>query len=319
MKILHAYPQNSSLIAHYVSIITAAMGTHVENRTVENASEASRQCREWKPDIVHVHGNLGYQLPRHQRLAVTPHGADVNLKAYVIIARSPMEQQRLKEMGHQRIEVVRNPIITQTTTPQKAARQLLEIYQRIIDSNVLELMDEQTHEMLRTLIKAGITNDRRWVESRKTSTEVNWRLLFIYAYQEGIDDLLQQGITALGIKTPAFDAASIKTYLPDGYTLPQPTDSDQLHLLLDSIGEEIGKKQFALCRLTQLHQLLMRGDIDEEKLIADLDTKHLLLLKRLLQVACTETLLDEGFMPVDPIDDRQTRLIRSLIYRHLEI
>ena len=40
---------------------------------------------------------------------------------------------------------------------------------------------------------------------------------------------------------------------------------------------------------------------------------------RLLQIASEQTLLDEGFMPLPPVDDRQTQSLRKLINKHLAI
>jgi hypothetical protein len=63
----------------------------------------------------------------------------------------------------------------------------------------------------------------------------------------------------------------------------------------------------------------MRPTLDEEKLLSLLDKDKTLLLSRLLWVASQETLLDEGFMPLPPINDRKTKQIHLLLKKHLQI
>lgn len=318
MKILHIYPKTDAQLAHYVSMLTTAMENLVEARTATEANSVAATCKEWQPDIIHLHGAMPCQLPKRSRTVISPHGATVSQKAYVVIARSPIEKERLSDRC-QRIEIVSNPIITRTTSADKTARQVMEIYQRVMDSNVRELMSEATREALRLLLKVGISGDRRWACDRTLQEGVNWRQLYIYARQEGVSQVLQRGARAFGETTPVIDTEHIKTYLPDHYQQPKPMKSGYVPTLLDTIAEEIGSRQLSLCRMAELHQALMSDTLDEEKLMSELDTKHRKLLSSLLQVASEETLLDEGFMPTSPVSDHTTRLIRNLINRHLEI
>ena len=317
MKILHAYPHDDALLTRYVGELSSATEGMVDIKTATCAKDVSELCREWQPNIVHVHGAMTCQLPKHIRKVVTPHGADVSVKAYVIIARSLMEKQRLQKAGHQRIEIVRNPIITRTTTIQAMARQMMDIYQRVNDSNVRELMDEPTLSMLAILMKTGITGDKRWItQPLPSQEEVNWRQLCIYAQLEGTAPILQRGVAALGISPPLIDASSIKTYLPDNYLSMSPLQTDEIAVMVNTINNELSENCLPLCRITQIHQALMRPTLDEEKLLSLLDKDKTLLLSRLLWVASQETLLDEGFMPLPPINDRKTKQIHLLLLLH---
>lgn len=320
MKTLHVYPQGNALLAHYVSILSSAMEGMVETKTVADDNDLASLGEEWQPDIVHIHGNVkSISISRQSRTVVTPHGDDVCVKAYVVIARSPMERKRLEEIGMQRIEVVRNPVITRTISIKEMASSIMGIYQRMMDSNVRELMDEPTLRMLHTLLKVGLMGDSRWVEVNSEINTPNWRQLHVYAYYEGIISILRKGMKLLGLSSTDIEPSDIKTYLPDNYAMPELQSSLALPVLLDTIEEEIRKGSLSLCRIVQIHQALINPALDEGKLLGELDKKRTVLLSRLMTIAKHETLLDEGFMPVAPIDDRQTRQIHNLMIKHLQI
>ncbi len=320
MKTLHVYPHDNALLAHYVSVLSSAMEGKVETKTAADNHDIASIAEEWQPDIIHIHGNVKSKtLSKHARTVVTPHGEEVAVKAYVVIARSPMEHERLASLGFQRVEEVRNPIITRTISVQETALAMTGIYQRVMDSNVRELMDEPTQEMLFTLLKVGLMGDKQWADVNVEVSSPNWRQLHVYAYYEGVISILRKGMKLLGVLSTAIDPSSIKTYLPDSYAMPELQTSLSLPALLDTIEEEIREGSLSLCRIVQLHQALIIPTLDEGKLLGELDKKRTLLLSRLLAIAKYETLLDEGFMPVAPIDDRQTRHIHNLIIKHLKI
>jgi len=319
MKILHTYPPDLPQLAHYVSMLTTAMEGMVEMQTTTSAKGMTQLCKEWRPDIVHIHGVMATQPPRNVRTVVSPHGTEVSLRAYVVIARSPLERERLRNAGQQRIEVVPNPILTRTVSARETARMMMEAYQRVADSNVRELMDQPTLDMMQTLLKAGITGDRRWVSQKEVHTNANWRQLAIYFHMEGLDTLFENGIATLGITPPAIDVANIKTYLPDNYESPEQLNTNSIPILLDAMAEEIKQKNMSLSRIVELHQALLSPTLDEEKLLNELAKERQQMLARLLWIASEETLLDEGFMPLNPMCDRQAKQIYNLIKKHLKI
>ena len=319
MRILHVYQKEQPQLAHYVDSLTAAMGKDMECAIATDAREAEERCREWQPHIVHVHGDMGLRLPRTARMVVTPHGKSAQRRAYVVIARSRMERDRLQQAGHQRIEVVRNPIITRTTTFANAVAQFSSIYRRVMDSNVRQLMNADTLGLLRVLLKVGIMGDSRWAPTtlpQTSLTATDWRQLQIYAWLEGVADIVKRGASLLTISLPALDVSTVRPFLPDGFVMPQPTDESDVASLLSTIDDEMGHHQLSLHRITALHQALVNPLLDEEKLLQSLDKKMLLLLRRLLHIAHEETLLDEGFMPDVPLADHTTTNIQQLLNNH---
>jgi hypothetical protein len=60
--------------------------------------------------------------------------------------------------------------------------------------------------------------------------------------------------------------------------------------------------------------------VDDEQLNDILTEKRLSrYFRHLLQILCEQTLLDEGFLPATPIDDRQTARMRYQLFTHLRI
>lgn len=318
-KVLHIYPKDDDALARYVETVTSAMDSGVENRVADTPEAVEEACREWQPDMVHVHGSCSWSLPPALRIVLSPHGTDVNRKAYVVVARSPMEKRRMQDQHLSRIEVIRDPVITKTTTAGEAARQLFAVYQKVADSNVLELMDDHTLSMLHTLLKAGITRDARWTAGRTVYEDANWRQLFIYAHDEDILSTLQRGVVTLGLNPPTVDPRAIQKYLPDDYSMPLPQTPTDIFTLLSATDDDITHRRLSMKHIVTLHQILQDNDLDEKHLVDALEAGQLQLLSRMLQVASEETLLDEGFMPSPPLNDRGTQLIRTLIQSHLKI
>jgi hypothetical protein len=323
MKILHVYPKANRQIAHYLSMLTTAMDELVSVQIADDIQASMQICRDWKPDIVHLHGNISINLPPKVRAVVSPHGQGVQQKgAYAIISRSPIEKQMLSETNS-RIEIIRNPIITRSTTPQETADLMMRVYQKVMDTDVRELMDSSTLNVFHLLIKAGITCDRRWVahlfQIKPQLSSIRWRQIFIYAYYEGIEDVLKKGIEVLGMTIPNIHVDTIPLYLPDNYKIPERHNGN-VSTLLANIRQECAAGILSLCRIVDLHESLMFNALDEERLMADINAQKLeQLFGRLLQVSSEETLLDEGYMPCLPIIDHGTKQLKSLLNRHLKI
>lgn len=316
MTVLHLYPKGDTAIAPYVSMLAKAMPAEVEPALTADAQELARLCKAQRPDIIHLHGNMACRLPRGPRLVVTPHGqSHPQHAAYVLVARSPMECERLKSQHQERIEIVRNPLITRTTSAELLGREMTAVYQKVMDSNPIELMGEQTLLALRILLKAGICGDKRWVERQAAEWQVEateWRKLFIYAEHEGVGGTLRRGLTVLGIDAPAIDATHIPVYLPTGYQKPMAATGENI--------TELAAQPVTLRSLVCLHYALMQPKLDEDILLSELAASK--LTRRfacLLQLLSEQTLLDEGFMPCAPADTKETEKMRRLLNQHQQI
>lgn len=343
MKVLHIYPPKSPSIVQYVSMLVG----NDEALQTDDPKALRQLCTEQHPVIVHQHGCLNEDITnaclwaRLQgiRIVLTPHGQlqpweidgakttkslylrklqQLVSHAYTIIARSPMEAENLRKLNwNTRIETVANPIITRTTTTDNLVNSHQIIYRQVMDSNVLELMDTNTRNALRTLIKAAITQDERWVKPFESSS-VNWHHLLIYAHQEGIASYVQQGLFVLRINIPAIESSPI--YLPTLYKKPKPMGTIPLVDIINNIYELFQQHQLSLLPLVELNQALRRDDVEDDILMQQLSAEKLdVFLQAILPVVQEQTGLDEGFMPCQPTENSITRQIREQIAKHLEI
>lgn len=340
MKVLHIYPQNNSMIAQYVSMLQE--DGSLEVKAIDDAKQLQQLCQEWQPSIVHQHGSSpeitrATQKARTQgvRIVVTPHGqlepwetsGKIRINnmleplvshAYAVIARGPMEAEELRKLDwNTRIEMVMNPIVTRSTTPAQLNEAHQRIYQQVMDSNVLELMDEPTQTALRTLLKAGITEDERWVAPFDAEA-TNWRLLFIYAEHEGISSYIERGMLAMGMTVPLKTVTS--SYLPNHFQRPVTQSGKSVIELIRSIQQFTDANRLSLLSLAELDLALRRDDVEDDVLIQQLKSEKLLeFFKALLPVLHQQTGLDEGFMPCEPAENSETDRIRNCIKKHLEI
>ena len=358
MKVLHIYPKTDNMIAKHVSILLEGMRHSADVRATDSPSDFKAICRQMEPDIVHCHGCWQYAIvnaanaarKNGARIILSPHGQlepwileEKSLQeklhktllwqkssvehAYVVIAFGNMEQKHLTLLKwNQRIEVIRNCVITNSLTPQEMCSQTFAVYQKVMDSNVLEQMDETTQHLLAVILKAGITGDRRWIQEPVVcSQDTDWRRLLIYAEHEHIRNYVDYGISILGLETPSLDTSKITTYFPDNWQEPVPlkkiigeykgNETDYLVRMIHQI-----EKQPLLLHLVELARELRRDTVDDELLQQALEEKKLLKYAScLMQILHEQTLLEEGYMPLPPSDNRTTQHIRKLITNHLKI
>jgi hypothetical protein len=327
-------------------------------RATDSPSDFKTICRQMEPDIVHCHGCWLYAIvhaantarKNGARVVLSPHGQlepwileEKSLQeklhktllwqkgsvehAYALIAFGNMEQKHLRLLKwNQRIEVIRNCVITNSLTPQEMCSQTFAVYQKVMDSNVLEQMDESTQRLLAVILKAGITGDRRWVQEPVVCSEdTDWRRLLIYAEHEHIRNYVDYSISILGLETPGLDTSKVAAFFPDNWQKPAPlkeiigeykgNETDYLMRMIRQI-----EKQPLLLHFVELARELRRDTVDDDLLRQALEEKKLLkYASRLMQILQEQTRLEEGYMPLPPTDDRGTRHIRKLITNHLTI
>ena len=363
MKILHVYPKADEMVAQHVTMLVEGMQHSVEVQSVSNLADFKSICKSFEPDIVHCHGCWQYSIvnagnfARKQgaRIVLSPHGQlepwvleekplqeklhktalwqkSFVEKAYAVIAFGKMEQQYLQQLKwNPRIEVIHNAVITNSTTREKMCSQTFTVYQKVLDSNVLEQMDDATQQLMAHIIKTGILGDARWLPSTITyhlspnSQQPDWRRLLIYAEHQNIRNYVDYGINILGLSALSLDTEHLPAYFPEDYQRPQSIKKligeykgDETDYLLRMI--RYIEKQPRLLHLIELTRELYRDTVNDDLLLEAFEEKKLTkFASRLMQVLHEQTLLDEGYMPIDPIDDRGTRKIRESITNHLKI
>lgn len=312
MRILNVYSQNNHQLARYVNMLCSDMPSLIEMMSVDDSFDMKKSLENIHPDIIHIHGSVKWDITNDFRIIISPHGKKINHDAYVVIARSEMERKKLSDT-FERLEVVRNPFLTKTTTNEDCCHQLMAIYRKVTDSDVLPLMDSDTLLMMHAMLKAGITGDARWVNLERTCP-IDWHKLHIYAHYQGISDFIRSGAAVLGISEP--NSEVISSYLPSHYQEPVPLE----HHDTTSIIKKIIEGDVTLLRFVELDIALRRGDIDEPSLLHDLKELHFdTYFPSILQILKETTWLDEGFMPCLPQDNKYTNKLRTMMANLLKI
>ena len=344
------------MIAQHVAQLMEGMRLSAEVQAVSNPADFKNVCKSFDPDIVHCHGcwqygivNAGnFAYKQGARIVLSPHGqlepwvleekplqekfhktalwqkAFVE-KAYALIAFGKMEQQYLAQLKwNPRIEVIHNAVITNSTNRETMCAQTFAVYQKVLDSNVLEQMDNDTLQLMATIIKTGTLGDRRWTELHVPET-IDWRRMLIYAEHQNIRNYVDYGINILALSSLNLDTEHLPAYFPEDYQRPlsikkvigeyKGDETDYLVRMIRRI-----EKQPLLLHLIEFTRELYRDTVNDDKLQEAIEAKGLTKFAgRLMQVLHEQTLLDEGYMPLDPIDDRRTQKIRDQITNYLKI
>lgn len=360
MKVLYIFPKGDPLIRQHVELLADGMRQSAEICMADSYNAFKQQLKVQQPDIVHCHGCWNFDIIRAAmsgrkagaRVVITLHGQmepwaveqhTPQAKAgrifqwqriciqhaYAIITLGNLEQKNfLKLKWNRRVEVIHNAITTNTISSGEMCSQTFAVYQKVIDSNTLEQMDDITAEALAIIIKASITGDRRWcrkIDAIAHPQDIDWRRLLIYATHENIRNYVDYGISILGLPSPVIDTSHIASYYPDSYTTPRPVkevvgdyqgnETDYLIKMIIQLH-----RQPLLLHMIELTRELMRDSVNDDQFNEALEDKKLKgYAASLMQVLSEETELDEGYMPLLPVENRQTKQIRKLLTNHLKI
>ena len=366
MRILHYHTSTAdAMIADYVSTLCANMASLCQTDTATDAVTARQKLHSQHFDILHMHSCwdndsarvASSALKAGVRLVITPHGQlepwvqhnnywreklpkrllyqrRIIRRAYAVIIQGRMEEECMRQLGwNSRMVVVRNSLVTSSITPAEMSRQTRLVYQRVMDSDTLQLMTDSTKSTLRQLLKIGVTGDERWLcgdPCIRITDDSQWRYLFCYARQEQVMDVVKRGIHVLNLSSPDIDVSNAPCFMPDGYEPSKTIESvignsfasenDRLLATFRHLYRLVIRHQLTLAHLVELDRELRYHDADEMRLNETLQERHLYkLTARVMQLMADLTGFDEGYMPMPPLDDRITRKIRKQIDNHLTI
>jgi hypothetical protein len=254
-------------------------------------------------------------------------------QAYAVVLQGRMEEECMQKLGwNKRTAIIRNCIITRSISSQEMARQMSSLYRIVLDSNPFELMTDDTRHTLQQLIKTGITGDERWLAEPcvAITDDDQWRLLYCYARQEKIEHVIDRGLRLLRLNAPDIDVSQSQCFMPESYEAPQSieqaiglqfaSENDRLMATFRHLRKLQQHRRLTIAHLIELDKELRQHDAVENELCERLQEHHLYpFTARLMQLTGDLTGLDEGFMPMPPLNDRTTRQMRRQIDNHLKI
>ncbi len=244
-----------------------------------------------------------------------------------------------------RIDLIKWSVLNSGSSPDEMAQKMIAFYEKVCSTGYQFAMSTQEREAMVSLLAAGIDQSLyhnplpsdQLLNLRSLNPE-QWRRIFLYADDEGVRDIVDESVQRLQLYPPTIDTQRIIRYPlflqkstqtiaaykdKQGEILAQKlfkTQDTPCELLLQDITiaiyymKQLYKKgTISLRHLCDLHILLKYHDYDEDKLKTLLKEIHLYKFgRRIIQILQEFTQLDEGFMPLFPLNDRLTKQIRII-------
>lgn len=376
MKVLLYIPKNIEKTGVSMKLIAAL--TRCLDQKAE-ATAADHLPKDWKSyDVIHVFGCWDYGAARVIRKAekeciptvysplgglqpwiVRKYKADQRLTTYLYQRRmtgnasavhlcSPLEQENFERLKwNARTQMIMNPVITSQLSEEDMTAQMMQLYQKVIDTNAYARIGETQERAILSLLQAGIDPGRLADQSFQTRTNEalgilsaeDWRNIFIYSSDEQILSLIKIGLKRIQFIEPDIVVEDIDRFPPPHHYATGHLESHQLiatrppakvrHVtdsmeegsekeicvMILNIRRELRQHAMPLLHLADLYGKIKFADYDEDRLaetLSRLDIYH--FAARLISILATDLGLTEGFQPIETINDRETdRIRRSII------
>ena len=371
MNIIHYNPHGDKTVADYIDTLNKSMSGQAVCRVVDKLLALKGELSRQHADIVDIHGCWHKTIPfaciiaKHHgaRIVVTPHGQlepwimkrhwlittlprtlsyqhRIIKRAYSVIVMGKMEHDNMEKLcWTPRIETIPCSLFTSSITDDEMARQTLAVFNKVLDSNVLELMDITTTSALHSLYKIYTTADPRWLEPSERETiekldQRQWRQIEIYAYNTSTLLDVRHGADALGITLPDCHPSEIACYLPYSHSNENQrqrlasltADEKGMHNpadvveMIKALQQKVRKRTLGIADILQFSATLyqLRTDEDEVRYLLD-EAKLTRFASSLMQTVVHFTHLPYGFLTVSPNNGRLTRRIMNTIFKQLEI
>lgn len=303
------------------------------------------------PKIVHVHGCWSYDTAKFLLTAKrrgfyivwSPHGGlqtwviknnfyteklyRIVLYQFIAAHSSNMihtsgisEQKNIKRLRwNKNISIIKNSLVTQEITVEQMCREMAEMYQGIIDHNINKEINLSTKKAFYSLIKAGLIRQDIALrpglcivseKEKKNFTLLkydDWRNLSIFADKNDMNCIISQGLNVLGID----NVMNIPSE-----TIIKPSDKNMNDIIayIIELKKKLSQKKLCLKDMATLYSLIRYNDYKEDELIEKLKQQNIKNFMGRLEYILHELFgIEEGFMPIQPINDYRTGLIKNII------
>ena len=307
------------------------------------------------PVVLSLHGQMlpwhyhhHYLLSKLPRYLLFEHKAIQEAEALHV--HSEMELSTMEKIGaNTRMGMVPNCIVTHSITPRQMALKMFALYLKVIDSNTFRLMTSQELEAESQLLSLGIAIQEKApikVEEYANLSRLSldsWRKIFIHAKDEHVLTFIIRSAQALGVDIKSIVIENVdrfpqKLRKPEGHLpgdrllsrtalvksaldnvkIDEKPDVTELTIciMIHNLKHHINKGVVTRLHLADLFSKLRYTEYDEDKLQRML---HALKLEkftaRILTILGDSFRLEEGYMPIEPVDDKLTNKIRQQLIK----
>ena len=262
----------------------------------------------------------------------------------------PKEGEYIKgEKLTERIAFIEDPRKEDHTELDDYADCTLQVYQKVLDTDMGKHIDRQSQEAMSALLHLSLAGDVERqplcpedILNLRSITPKKWRDIFLYAAEQGVTGYINDGIARAQLAVPPSDASAVNRF-PLRYPKDsQPLSGDKLlttniisrkaierklrHTkgtertlctMLHNLRYLVGQSSLSLRHLCDLYEVLRHNPIDEDALDAHLREQRIhTFTRRVCQVLHEAAYLDEGYMPVPALDDKGTEKIRTNLTKY---
>ena len=233
--------------------------------------------------------------------------------------------------------LIKNSTISDIVSDEQMTDEWMAFYQKVIDSNSFRLMTDEDKVLENEMLHCAITNNTVTTPSDIPADSL--RKILIHASDEGILDAVKKGAVLMQQKSDGLVIDTIERFpqrlkketgpLENEKILPKrrltktkfhnlqqdekPSETEQqLIVMLINIQHELKHRRLSRRHLMEFYQTLRFTEYDEDKF--QRMTKQLKIQKfaaRLMQILHETFYLEEGFMPIPPVDDKRTNKLRK--------
>lgn len=245
-----------------------------------------------------------------------------------------------------RIAVIENPEFTDETDTTAVASAMIRLYNKVADSNPFMRMTDGDRKREGALLRVGLSRDAISSvvpdEARSLLVSMNdesWRRIFLHSMDESISDIVMRGVLSMQLNRKSIVIENEgrfentrKKELASLRGMPALVKGRMLKNLESKYGQHKAEveictmtvnifhmlKDGTLCRrhLAELYEAIRFEYYDEN--VVRLMLKRLNKTKpaaRLMRIMGETMGLEEGFMPLEPVDDRGTDKIRKTLFK----
>lgn len=304
--------------------------------------------KAYKHNIPYLLTPLGalqpWEMAQHRKSMRFNKQHQLTSKASAVHVCGKLEQETFTRLAwNKRQELIKNPVLTSQISFEETAQQLINLYQKILDSNARLLLNETAQQMIGALLQLGVNKNvllkhehiAKLQQTFETLTDNDWRQIFIYADEERITIPLTEGIRRLQKDVPEVNTDSIKRFesdieYPSGDLKADAllsknlllrnkvkdafanrgSDERTLCLLILNLNHELSRHKAPLLHLVNLYEYIRFSNLDEDmvkNMVSDLGLND--FAGRLMSVMQNFLGLTEGFMPFNLVNDKNVKLL----------
>ena len=253
----------------------------------------------------------------------------------------------VQQKYNNRVAVISDPRTDEYTDYEEMAKETMSLYQKVLDSDMGTKLDKNSREAISALLHLSLsgTNERQPlcaedILNLRSLSPKKWRDLLIYAEEQGVTQIVHDGIERAQLKVADLDVTSVMRFSPqfpkDTSSLPSGSLLWGKHLqkvfekktqdcgeveksvcyMLQNLRYHIKHQSVTLKHLCDLYTTYRHDPVNDAALDTKLRELHLHTFARRINQILKETVyLAEGFMPVPALNDNGTEKIRkSLIH-----